>query len=207
MSDAAGTRACRRGDLSPWPCDFGPGSPRCCLLCAALAVLRLAAWAPLRLHAVDVQPDGHDDHLRPVVQHADGPGWAAVVLPFGGVRTCRLFDGAFPQRRRRRRTAGADGADAAARWPQRLRLRHRVRLHGDQAAFHRLRDDHARHRAACHHGGDDVPPLLRRRGRREDRSRDRHQPVRLRIRPGDRGLLPDRRLDADLPPSACTSIP
>ena len=164
---------------------------------AALAVLRLAARAPCRLHAFDAQPDRHDDHLRPVVQHADGPGRAAVVLPFGAVRACRLFHRAFPQRRRRRRAAGADGTDAAARRVQRARLRHRVRLHGDQAALHRIRHDHARHRPACHHRGDDVPPLLRRRGRREDRPRDRQQPVRPRIRPVDRGLLPDRRLDDD----------
>ena len=69
----------------------------------------------VRLHGVDAEPDRHDDHLRPVVQHADGPGRAAVVLPFGAVRARRLFDRAFPECRRRRRTAGADGADAVAR--------------------------------------------------------------------------------------------
>ena len=76
-----------------------------------------------------------------------------------------------------------------------LGARDRVRLHGDQAARHRVRDDHARHRRTDDHRGADVPSFLRRRGRRHHQPHDRPQPVRPQIRLRHPGLLPDPGLD------------
>ena len=64
----------------------------------------------------------------------------AVMFGFGGYCMIHFLnaagDGAL---------ARADGAVAAAVWRRRSRHRHRVRLHGDAPARHRLRDDHAGH--------------------------------------------------------------
>ena len=56
----------------------------------AVAVLRLGACPASRVRRFGAEPDRHDDHLRVVVQHADGSGGLAVVLPFGAVWSCRL---------------------------------------------------------------------------------------------------------------------
>ena len=127
--------------------------PRCCATGrgwrwssrrAAVVVLRLGAASPLRLRALDAQPDGHDGDLRAVVQHAAGPGRPAVLRPrvffgLGGycASTCSM----------RSRPAPCRSRSSWCRWPAGfggLGLRRRVRLRGDQAARDRLRDDHAR---------------------------------------------------------------
>ena len=109
----------------------------------------------------------------------------------------RLQHGAFPECGGRRRSAGADGVDPAARRPGGPRLRHRVRLRGDQAAFHRVRHDHARHCAAGHHRGHDVPSFLWRRGRHQTDRMIGRSLFGLDICAFDRGLLSHRGVDDD----------
>src|SRR5258708_954114 len=73
-------------------------------------------------------------------------------------------------------------------------FRDRVRLGFDQAQRHRLRHDLARSRRACGLQLSHPAQLLRWRGRGDDRSHPASAIVRHRLRPADRGLLPDRRL-------------
>src|SRR3954463_3995547 len=68
----------------------------------------------------------------------------AVFFGLAGYSTIHLLDAAG-----RRRAAGADGVDTDPVGAGRVRLWHRLRLHGDPAARHRLCDDHAGDRRTC----------------------------------------------------------
>ncbi len=82
--------------------------------------------------------DRRDGDLRAVLQHADGPGGAAVVRARRPVRAGRLLRGACGELGEGRLDLAADRTGAAGRRARRARSSaYVVRLAGDQAARHR----------------------------------------------------------------------
>ena len=108
---ALAAEAARAGCAAQWP------------WLAALAVALVVPWFSFDwttgrhsgFIVVDAEPDGHHDHLRAQLQHADGPGRPAVLRPRGVPRAGRLCDRACGQRRQGGRAPAPARADPAGR--------------------------------------------------------------------------------------------